>query len=121
MKFLAAPCFFFTEDDLMFKEYGYGRSPEGPTRQLTQGQSMIVSGCAYDFSSDADPLLRLSEYNCNGKTSPVKIALDRNQCNYELSQLNYDNKPVSKSVGTYQCWGTKVFLNNGTLTQRNED
>ena len=105
----------------MFKEYGYGRSPEGPTQQLTQGQSMIVSGCAYDFSSDADPLLRLSEYNCNGKTRPVKIALDRNKCNYELSQLNYDNKPVSKSVGTYQCWGTKVFLNNGTLTQRNED
>ena len=105
----------------MTRQFGYGRFPEGPTRQLTQGQSMIVSGCAWDFSSDADPLLRLSEYSCNGKTSPVKIALDRNQCNYQLSQLNYDNKPVSKSVGTYQCWGTKVFLNNGTLTQRNED
>lgn len=120
MKYLAAPCFFI-EDDLMTREFGYGRFPEGPSRQLTQGQSMIVSGCAWDFSSDADPLLRLSEYSCNGKTSPVKIALDRSQCNYQLSQLNYDNKPVSKTVGTYQCWGTKVFLNNGTLTQRNED
>ena len=105
----------------MFREYGYGRFPEGPTRQLTQGDSMIVSGCAYDFSSDADPLLRLSEYSCNGKTSAVKIALNRDQCNYQQSQLRYDNKPVTKTVGTYQCWGTKVFLNNGTVTQRNED
>ena len=106
----------------MIKEFGYGGSPEGPSRQLPQGEAMIVSGCAYDFSTDPDPLLRLSEYNCNGKTRPVKIVLDRNQCNYELKKLNYDNRPdATRDVGTYQCWGTKVFLNNGTLTQRNED
>ena len=96
MKYLPAPCFSI-EDDLMIREFGYGRFPEGPSRQLTQGESMIVSGCAYDFSSDADPLLKVSEYNCNGRTSPKKIALDRNQCTNHLSQLKYDNKDVSKS------------------------
>ena len=115
---LAAP-FFFLEDDLMIKEFGYGRFPEGPTRQLIQNQPMIVSGCAYDFSSDADPLLRLSEYSCNSRTSPVKIALDRNQCDYQLSVVHYDDRDATTTVGTYRCLGVKVFLNNGTLTQRN--
>lgn len=111
---------FFFLDDNMIVEFGYGRNGFGPNRFITHNSALILEGCAEDFGTVPDPYLRISNYQCYGKTVEFKVKVNEKKCRYSRGPLQRNDGGFFKTVHQYECYGVEIDLGTEKVEQQVE-
>ena len=105
-------------DPKMYKEFGFGDYREPNPKRIESGSGFRSSGCQFDAASDVDPLIRVSGYNCNGKTNTFWVYLNRDKCHVSYPTRSYDKTPdLTLQIGFYACTNVHIDLGTEKFTQ----